>query len=163
MTQNNSPILIAGGAGYIGSVLVGQLLADNYRVRVIDNLMYRQYSLKLYTDNRNLEIVHGDIRNETAVKQALVGVSAVVHLAAIVGDPACEKNKQLATEVNKEASEMLSTLAKEQKLKRFIFASTCSNYGKMEARDGYVDETSRLKPISHYARLKVKRVNRFLR
>ena len=155
MTQNNSPILITGGAGYIGSVLVGQLLSDNYRVRVIDNLMYRQDSLKLYSDNRKLEIVHGDIRNETAVKQALVGISAVVHLAALAGDPACEKNKQLATEVNKDASEMLSTLAKEQKIKRFIFASTCSNYGKMEARDGYVDETSRLKPISHYARLKV--------
>ncbi|MCH9024901.1 MAG: NAD(P)-dependent oxidoreductase [candidate division Zixibacteria bacterium] len=155
MTQNNSPILITGGAGYIGSVLVGQLLSDNYRVRVIDNLMYRQDSLKLYSDNRKLEIVHGDIRNETAVKQALEGISAVVHLAAIVGDPACEKNKQLATEVNKEASQMLSTLAKEQKIKRFIFASTCSNYGKMEPKDGYVDETSRLKPISHYARLKV--------
>ncbi|MCH8027057.1 MAG: NAD(P)-dependent oxidoreductase [candidate division Zixibacteria bacterium] len=155
MTQNNSPILITGGAGYIGSVLVGQLLADNYRVRVIDNLMHQQDSLKLYTDNKKLEIVHGDIRNETAVKQALEGVSAVVHLAAIAGDPACEKNKQLATAVNKEASQMLSTLAKEQGIKRFIFASTCSNYGKMEANDGYVVETSRLKPVSHYARLKV--------
>ena len=155
MTQNNSPILITGGAGYIGSVLVGQLLADNYRVRVIDNLMHQQDSLKLYTDNKKLEIVHGDIRNETAVKQALEGVSAVVHLAAIAGDPACEKNKQLATAVNKEASQMLSTLAREQGIKRFIFASTCSNYGKMEAKDGYVIETSQLKPVSHYARLKV--------
>ena len=155
MTQNNSPILITGGAGYIGSVLVGQLLTDNYRVRVFDNLMYEQDSLKLYTDNQKLEIVLGDIRNEKDVKQALKGISVVVHLAAIVGDPACEKNKQLATEVNKEASQMLSALAKEQKIKQFIFASTCSNYGKMEAKDGYVDETSRLKPISHYARLKV--------
>jgi len=155
VTHNGFPILITGGAGYIGSVLTGQLLRDNYRVRVLDNLMYEQDSLKQYTDNHKLEIVHGDIRNETAVKQALEGISAVVHLAAIVGDPACEKNKQLATEVNKEASQMLSTLAKEQEIRRFIFASTCSNYGRMEAKDGYVDETSRLKPISHYARLKV--------
>ncbi len=155
MTKNDSPILITGGAGYIGSVLVGRLLRDNYRVRVFDNLMHHQDSLKLYTDNKNIEIVDADIRNETAVKQALEGVSAVVHLAAIVGDPACEKNKQLATAVNKDASRMLSTLAKEQKIKRFLFASTCSNYGKMEAKDGYVDENSELKPVSHYARLKV--------
>ncbi len=155
MTPNDFPILITGGAGYIGSVLVGQLLQDNYRVRVIDNLMHRQDSLKLFGDNKNLEIVDGDIRNETLVKQTLKGISAVVHLAAIVGDPACEKNKQLATAVNKDASRMLSTLAKEQKIKRFLFASTCSNYGKMEAKDGYVDENSELKPVSHYARLKV--------
>ena len=140
MTQNDSPILITGGAGYIGSVLTGQLLRDNYRVRVLDNLMYEQDSLKLYSDDHKLEIVHGDIRNETAVKQALEGISAVVHLAAIVGDPACEKNKQLATAVNQEASQLLSTLAKEQKIKRFIFASTCSNYGKMETKDGVVHE-----------------------
>ncbi len=155
MTQNDFPILITGGAGYIGSVLVGQLLSNNYRVRVIDNLMHQQDSLKLFCDNENLEIVDGDIRNETLVKQALEGISAVVHLAAIVGDPACEKDRQLATAVNKEASQSLSTLAKEQKIKRFIFASTCSNYGKMETKDGYVDENSELKPVSHYARLKV--------
>ena len=155
VTHIDSPILITGGAGYIGSVLVGQLLTDNYRVRVLDNLMHKQESLKRYIENHKLEIVHGDIRNEKDVKQSLEGISAVVHLAAIAGDPACEKNKQLATEVNKEASQMLSALAKEQEIKRFIFASTCSNYGKMELKDGFVDETSRLKPISHYARLKV--------
>ncbi len=155
MTQSDSPILITGGAGYIGSVLVGQLLSQNYRVRVLDNLLYKQDSLKKYCDNSKLEIVHADIRNETDVKHALKGISAIVHLAAIVGDPACEKNKKLATEINKEASEMLCALVKEQKTRRFIFASTCSNYGKMELKEGYVDETSRLKPVSHYARLKV--------
>jgi len=71
VTKNDSPILITGGAGYIGSVLVGRLLRDNYRVRVIDNLMHRQDSLKLHTDNKNIEIVDADIRNEAAVKQAL--------------------------------------------------------------------------------------------
>jgi nucleoside-diphosphate-sugar epimerase len=155
MIQKDSPILVTGGAGYIGSVLVGHLLSHNYRVRVLDNLMYGQESLKLFNGSQGLEICEGDLRNEADLNHALKEVKAVVHLAAIVGDQPCEKNKELATEVNKDASESLCIKAKENKVSRFIFASTCSNYGKMDVSDGFVDETSRLKPVSHYARLKV--------
>ncbi len=155
MFVSNSPILVTGGAGYIGSVLVGILLSNSYKVSVIDNLMYGQDSLKVYKGNKNFEIITGDIRNSRDVGQALKGVKAVVHLAAIVGDPACEKNRNLATEVNRDASELLYRTALEHSVERFIFASTCSNYGKMDHRNSFVDESSVLKPISHYARLKV--------
>lgn len=148
-------ILVTGGAGYIGSVLVGLLLAKNYRVRVIDNLMYGQKSLDIYKGSKGLEFVQGDIRQSKDVEKSLKGIKQVIHLAAIVGDPACEKNQKLATEINKQASEQLYRKASQQKIERFIFASTCSNYGRMDNRAEYVDETSELKPVSHYARLKV--------
>jgi len=155
MPVSNSPILVTGGAGYIGSVLVGELLSNGHNVRVIDNLMYGQSSLNIYQGNKYLEHMTGDIRNSRDVDQALKGVKGVVHLAAIVGDPACEKNRALAAEVNRTASELLYRKSLEHKVGRFVFASTCSNYGKMDNHNGYVDESSELKPISHYARLKV--------
>jgi len=155
MPVSNSPILVTGGAGYIGSVLVGQLLSHDYNVRVIDNLMHGQSSLEIYHGNKNLEHITGDIRSSRDVDQALKGVGGVVHLAAIVGDPACEKNPELAVEVNRDASKLLYRKSLEHKVERLVFTSTCSNYGKMDNHNGYVDESSELKPISHYARLKV--------
>lgn len=155
MSNTNNLILVTGGAGYIGSVLVGQLLAKNYIVRVIDNLMYHQKSLDIYHGSSLLEIIDGDIRNSGDIDRALKNVDAVAHLAAIVGDPACEKNPELAEEVNQSASEQLFRKATEQNVKQFIFASTCSNYGRMDDPNNLVTENSPLKPISHYARLKV--------
>lgn len=155
MKSPNSPILVTGGAGYIGSVLVGELLNIGLKVRVIDNLMYGQSSLNIYEEHKNFEQMVGDIRSSQDVEKALTGINAVIHLAAIVGDPACVKNSGLATEVNRDASELLYRKAFELKVERFIFASTCSNYGKMDNTNAYVDELSALKPVSHYARLKV--------
>jgi len=161
MSAPKDKILVTGGAGYIGSVLVGLLLADGYQVRVIDNLMYGQKSLDIYKGSRGLESIYGDIRDEKDVKKSLEGVNKVVHLAAIVGDPACEKRTDLATETNKEASELLFKKSSDSGISRFVFASTCSNYGRMADHNSFVEETSELKPISHYARLKVE-FERFL-
>ncbi len=155
MKSSNSAILVTGGAGYIGSVLVGELLNSGFKVRVIDNLMYGQSSLNIYGAHKDLEQIAGDIRISRDVDEALSGVKAVIHLAAIVGDPACEKNSNLATEVNSEASELVYRKSAEHKVERFIFASTCSNYGKMDSRNAFVHELSELKPVSLYARLKV--------
>jgi nucleoside-diphosphate-sugar epimerase len=155
MFRSDNPILVTGGAGYIGSVLVGLLLSRDYKVRVIDNLMYGQNSLDVFRGSKGLEQIKGDIRNSEDVEKAMKGIGQVVHLAAIVGDPACEKKGKLATEVNLEASELLLEKSIEHKVERFVFASTCSNYGRMDSRSGFVDESSPLKPISHYARLKV--------
>ncbi len=155
MPASEKSVLITGGAGYIGSVLVGLLLARDYQVRVIDNLMYGQRSLDVYRGSPGLEQIKGDIRNSADIEKSLKGIRQVVHLAAIVGDPACDKNQQLAAEVNREASELLWEKSIEHKVERFIFASTCSNYGRMENSDAFVHESSALKPISHYARLKV--------
>ncbi len=148
-------ILITGGAGYIGSVLIGQLLAQGYFVRTIDNLSFGDQALAGYSHNSEFEFLHGDIRNSDDCKQAVESIDAVVHLAAIVGDPACKKNSELAVAVNKIGSQNLLDAARNAKVSRFVFASTCSNYGKMPDPDGYVDESTTLNPVSLYAELKV--------
>lgn len=148
-------VLVTGGAGYIGSVLVRQLLEQGYRVRVLDLLLFGGESLVELFNNPDFEFIKGDVRDQQVLEQALKGVNYVVHLAAIVGDPACAAQPQLATEVNLEATKNLYRLAEQHKVERFIFASTCSNYGKMADSDQYVDENSPLRPVSHYARTKV--------
>jgi len=153
-------ILVTGGAGYIGSVLVARLLDSGYRVRVLDNLSHGDSpdpgrSLLPITPHDNFEFIHGDIRVERDIDDALDSIDSVIHLAAIVGDQVCSKHPELAIEVNERGSQLLCHLAIKHGIRRFIFASTCSNYGRMVDADGYVDETSPLNPISHYARLKV--------
>ncbi|MGC9364400.1 MAG: NAD-dependent epimerase/dehydratase family protein [Fidelibacterota bacterium] len=148
-------VLVTGGAGYIGSVLSRQLLQKGYEVRVFDVLRFGGESLLGIYDHSNFEFIKGDIRDESDVIQAVDGADAVVHLAAIVGDPACAKEPDLAREVNLTASKNLFDIChRTKKVKRFIFASTCSNYGKMEG-DGFINEESPLRPVSLYAELKV--------
>ena len=146
---------MTGAAGYIGSVLARRLLETGYRVRGFDNLTFGGESLIGVYSHPRYEFRKGDIRDRSEVTAALDDVQAVVHLAAIVGDPACAKNPEIARAINLDASTMLFDLcAASSKVTRFVFASTCSNYGKM-AGDGYVDEDSPLAPVSLYAQLKV--------
>lgn len=148
-------ILITGGAGYIGSVLSRQLLAKGHQVRVLDILNFGGESILSIINHSNFEFMKGDIRCKSDVLKAIEQMDAVVHLAAIVGDPACAKQPEIAKETNLVASKMLLDLCNSSRtVKQFIFASTCSNYGKMEG-DGYIDETAPLKPVSLYAQLKV--------
>ncbi len=149
-------VLITGGAGYIGSVLVRQLLNKNYKVRVYDSLKFGGEALYDVMMHPDFEFVHGDIRDIEKLQEALKGVDAVVHLAAIVGDPACKIYSEEATETNWTASVGLFEAAEKSGLKRFVFASTCSNYGKMPDPNSFVSETSELRPVSLYAELKVK-------
>jgi nucleoside-diphosphate-sugar epimerase len=157
MKQNEAtkPILVTGGAGYIGSVLVRRLLARNYRVRVLDSLMYGSASLDECQTDPGFELQHGDIAVPDDLARATEGVAAVIHLAAIVGDPACAKNPSLARRVNREGSLLLIESAELAGVERILFASTCSNYGQMVDADGMVDESSPLNPVSLYAELKV--------
>lgn len=154
-------VLVTGGAGYIGSVLVQLLLNEGYGVRVLDSLMYGGESVVDLLNHPNFDFVHGDIRDPGAVEAALEGADHLVHLAAIVGDPACAKEPETARAVNLEASKSLYRKAGEAGLERFVFASTCSNYGKMEDPEAMVDEESALAPVSLYAETKVA-VERFL-
>lgn len=147
-------ILVTGGAGYIGSVLVRILLRKGYEVRVVDNLMFGGESLVELFNYPEFEFQKGDIREQAVVEKALEGVWGVVNLAAIVGDPACAKQPDLARATNLEATKQLYTTANQKGVARFVFASTCSNYGKMEG-DSYVVETSKLAPVSLYAETKV--------
>ncbi len=149
-------VLITGAAGYIGSVLSRLLLNNNYEVIGLDNLLFGGDSLISLLPDKNFRFVKGDIRNQEDIKPILEEVDAIVHLAAIVGDPACSAQTELSKEVNFDATKTLYDLASnQQNINRFIFASTCSNYGKMDNLD-FVNEDSELKPVSLYAELKVR-------
>jgi nucleoside-diphosphate-sugar epimerase len=149
-------VLVTGGAGYIGSVLVRQLLNKGYQVRVIDSLKFGGEALYDVMLNPNFEFIKGDVRNEHDLNIALGDIDAVAHLAAIVGDPACKMFSDEAKETNWEGSVRLFETAERLGVKRFVFASTCSNYGKMADPNTFVTEESELRPVSLYAELKVK-------
>jgi nucleoside-diphosphate-sugar epimerase len=148
-------ILVTGGAGYIGSVLVRQLLEKGFQVRAFDSLKFGGEALYDVMQNPNFEFQKGDLRNEADVAKAVKDIYAVAHLAAIVGDPACKKFADEANEVNGKASRDLFEAAEKAGVERFVFASTCSNYGKMADPNSFVVEDSELRPVSLYAELKV--------
>jgi nucleoside-diphosphate-sugar epimerase len=150
-------VLVTGGAGYGGSILIRQLIQNGYQVVCLDNLRYGGRSLIEVWDNRAFEFSKTDINDYEAVDQILAKYDylAIIHLAAIVGDPACKLEPELAVRTNRDASVHLLDKALQLEIPRFIFASTCSNYGKMVDSNGMVDETAPLAPVSLYATLKV--------
>ncbi|MGA3007495.1 MAG: NAD(P)-dependent oxidoreductase [Opitutaceae bacterium] len=148
-------ILVTGGAGYIGSTLVPLLLADGHRVRVLDTLLHGGEPLLGVWSHPGFEFVLGDVRDQPTIRAAVSGMEAVVHLAAVVGDPACSRQPELARAVNLQASLALIEASRQAGVGRFLFASTCSNYGKMKDANHYVDEESELSPVSLYAETKV--------
>lgn len=149
-------VLVTGVAGYIGSVLTHKLLDKGFEVIGIDNLLYGGESLLSIYNHPNFKFYKKDIRNIETIVSLVNEVDAVIHLAAIVGDPACAKQPQLAISTNLDGSiNLLKAANNSYSVKNFIFASTCSNYGKMEG-NSYVIEESPLKPVSLYAELKVK-------
>jgi nucleoside-diphosphate-sugar epimerase len=150
-------VLVTGGAGYIGSLLIRMLLERGCQVTTVDNLMFGGEPLMGVWHHKGFRFIHGDVRDKKFIDGFFNEnkFDAVVHLAAIVGDPACAKDEKLATETNLDASLMVLETSARHNVGRFVFASTCSNYGKMDDPNAYVDETSELNPVSHYARLKV--------
>lgn len=149
-------VLVSGGAGYIGSVLVKLLLKEGYKVRVIDILRFGGESIVELLNDDNFEFIKGDIRNKEDLLKAINDVDYAVNLAAIVGDPACAKEPELAKSTNINGGMLFYDTANEMGVRKFIMASTCSNYGKMENPNEFVTETSKLAPVSLYAETKVK-------
>jgi nucleoside-diphosphate-sugar epimerase len=145
-------VLVVGGAGYIGSALVGRLLEVGHHVRVLDLLLYGDDSIAEYYDHPNFELDKGDFRHIDAVVRAARGMDAIVHLGAIVGDSACTLSEDLSIDINLRATATIAQVGKGFGVRRFVFASTCSVYG---ASDEILDERSALCPISLYARTKV--------
>jgi len=154
-------VLITGGAGYVGSTLAPLLLAAGHKVRVLDRLLYGGESLLGVWSHPDFDFIHGDIRDRETLRQAVSECDAVVHLAAIVGDPACAREPEIARAVNLDASMNLIEESRKAGVQRFVFASTCSNYGKMKDPTQFVNEESELQPVSLYAETKVA-VEKFL-
>jgi len=148
-------LLVTGGAGYLGTVLCDQLTRAGHRVRAIDCLMHGGRPLMSLAGREGFEFVRGDLRDRDTVRSAVRGVEGVVHLAAIVGDPACARDPELARAINLEASLELAAAAREAGAERFVFASTCSNYGRMKDTSELAREDSELRPVSLYAETKV--------
>ncbi|HEX7363468.1 MAG TPA: NAD(P)-dependent oxidoreductase [Bryobacteraceae bacterium] len=148
-------IVVTGGAGYVGSTLVPLLLGEGHKVTVYDVLLHGGHSLLSSWNHPNFDFVHADIRDHRTLSSALREVDAVVHLAAIVGDPACSRQPEEAREINLGGSLELLEQCHRAGVSRLVFASTCSNYGKMANPDAYVDESSTLAPVSLYAETKV--------
>jgi nucleoside-diphosphate-sugar epimerase len=147
--------LVTGGAGYIGLLLVDELLAAGQEVTVLDVLLHAQEERAAELRERGVRVVEGDVRDASARVDALDGATGVVHLAAIVGDPACARDPALAQAVNVDASIALAGEAGEAGVERFVMASTCSNYGRMADPTVPIDETGVLSPVSLYAEQKV--------
>jgi len=162
VTTTPSPerhVLITGGAGYIGSLLTGELLREGYRVTVLDSLLFGGESLLGYLAHPNFHFVKADVTESRAVRDSLPRdwqkPQAVVHLAAIVGFPACQAvGRQAAWRYNVEATKQVFEQAAGWGAERFVFASTYSNYGLSENGEP-VTEESTLNPQSLYAETKV--------
>ena len=145
-------VLVTGGAGYIGSVFVPELLKRNYQVTILDNFMYRQNSLLDICYDSNLNIIVGDVRNKSVLKNQLKNHDIIIPLAAIVGAPACDKDLNLSKAINQEQIEDIAKwIGKDQFL---LYPVTNSGYGIGE-KDIYCTEESDLNPISHYGKTKV--------
>ena len=151
-TVTEGPVLVVGGAGYIGAVLVRRLLDRGAKVRLLDSLVYGDAAIAEVLDHPNLEFMNGDCRNIQDVVKAMTGAKSLIHLAAVVGDPACEQDKQNALEINYSATRMMVEIAKGHGISRFIFASSCSVYG---ASEFLMDEQSLTEPISLYGKTKI--------
>ena len=150
--MDNKKVLVTGGAGYVGSALVEKLLAKGYKVKVLDSML--DYNgKKTLEENKNLEVVNGDIRHLEDLYIAIHDVYAVLHLAGIVGDPACNVDFTATITVNHEATKSLVEICKRFNVKRLIFASSCSVYGA--SKDIILNEGSFLNPISSYAKTQI--------
>jgi nucleoside-diphosphate-sugar epimerase len=145
----DSPVLVTGGAGYIGAHVVRHLLARGARVRVLDSFVYGRGGLTALEGNLMLEVVHGDIRDARAMYQAVQGVRAVVALAALAGDQLCKADPKEAYCVNFEATGILAETARASGVHRVIYASSCNVYGCSGSLP--VDESTVPKPVSIYA------------
>lgn len=149
-------VLVTGGCGYLGTVLTRRLLEDTRnRVRVVDALMYGGEHMLPFVGNERFQFLNGDIRDEVVVQNAVQDVDAVVHLAALVGEPLCNKFPSEAVEVNYASTIRLADVCAKKGVKRFITASTCSNYGLGNVTDDLIAEDGQLDPISLYSQTKV--------
>jgi len=147
-------ILITGGAGYIGSHVVENLLKSDYEIIVIDSFLFDQHSLKEHQDNKKLTIIKEDIRNLQKIENIFSNVDTVIHLAALVGEAACKISENETVSINLKSTENLVKIAIKKNVKKFIFMSTASSYGVQNVNQ-IANEDTKLNPVSLYAKTKI--------
>lgn len=148
-------VLLLGGAGYVGSVLTSHFLKKNYKVRAFDNFIYdNEFAVQPYFGDPDYEFMKGDITSETDLEKALEGVSDVVILAGLVGDPITKKYPEVSEKINTKGIQRCLEFFNGKGLDKVIFISTCSNYGLI-GEDELADENFKLNPLSLYATAKV--------
>jgi nucleoside-diphosphate-sugar epimerase len=151
-------VLITGGAGYIGSVLTELLLSKGYYVDVLDNFNLRQLSLLHLCSDEKLNIIKKDVTDFNFLKNIIKNYDVIIPLAAIVGAPACDDNKDLATKINfEQIVTIVDSISKNQKL---IMPNTNSQYG---SSNEIITEESPFNPLSHYAKTKCDAENYILK
>lgn len=141
-------ILVTGGAGYLGSILVSDLLEAGHKVTVLDNFMFKQSSLNHVCHNPNFNAVKGDVRVETTVAPLIKAADVIIPLAALVGAPMCSLDPIGATTTNHDAIAMMLKLLSKQQL--VLMPTTNSAYGSGD-ENNFCTEESPLRPISQYA------------
>lgn len=145
-------VFVTGAGGYVGAVLVPKLLQAGYRVKAFDLYIYGREVLDAVKDHPNLEIVEGDLRDQAALRRALPGCDAVIHLACISNDPSFELNPELGKSINLDAFRPLVEIARDAGASRFIYASSSSVYGVKDVAN--VTEDMSLEPLTDYSRFK---------
>ena len=145
-------VLVTGGAGYVGAVLVPKLLKSGYHVKVLDLYIYGDDVLSEVKGNPALQEIKGDMRNVDLLEEIMPGVDAIIHLACISNDPSFELDAGLGKSINYDCFPDMIRIAKKNKVKRFIYASSSSVYGIKEGQN--VTEDLPLEPLTDYSKYK---------
>ncbi len=152
MKETIKEVVVTGGAGYVGAVLVPELLKAGYKVRVIDLYIYGKDVLDCVKNDPNLTQIEGDIRDPRLMQKVLAGTDAIIHLACISNDPSYELNPDLGKSINYDAFFKLVELSKKAGIKRFVYASSSSVYGVKQEEN--VTEELSLEPLTDYSKYK---------
>jgi nucleoside-diphosphate-sugar epimerase len=144
--------MVTGGAGYVGSVLVPKLLAEGYKVKVLDLYIYGDHVLDAVKGHPALEQIKGDLRDTELLEKHIPGCDAIIHLACISNDPSFELDPALGKAINYDCFADLVKISKENSVKRFIYASSSSVYGIKETPN--VTEDLPLEPLTDYSKYK---------
>ena len=148
-------VLLIGGAGYVGTVITSHFLKLGYKVRALDNFVYKnQESIQSYLGDENYEFISGDLGDMSVLAKASEGIKNVVILGGLVGDPITKKYPEASNKINDIGVQACIDFFDDKKIDKLMFISTCSNYGLIK-EDELADENFELNPLSLYAKAKV--------